>query len=70
MNRFDLAIIGSGSGNSIVNRSFSGQRIALLEKGTFGGTCLNVGCIPTKMFVYPADPGGPALPAQRPGDPW
>ena len=52
---YDLAIIGSGSGNSIVNRKFSGQRVALLEKGTFGGTCLNVGCIPTKMFVYPAD---------------
>jgi mycothione reductase len=29
--------------------------VALLEQGTFGGTCLNVGCIPTKMFVYPAD---------------
>ena len=29
--------------------------MAILERGTFGGTCLNVGCIPTKMFVYPAD---------------
>ena len=27
----------------------------MVEGGTFGGTCLNVGCIPTKMFVYPAD---------------
>ena len=52
---FDLAIIGSGSGNSILNEQFAGQRVALMEKGTFGGTCLNVGCIPTKMFVYPAD---------------
>jgi len=52
---YDLAIIGTGSGNSIVNEEFSHLRIAILEEGTFGGTCLNVGCIPTKMFVYPAD---------------
>ncbi len=52
---FDLAILGSGSGNSIVNEAFADRSVALLEKGTFGGTCLNVGCIPTKMFVYPAD---------------
>ena len=29
--------------------------MALVEHGTFGGTCLNVGCIPTKMLVHPAD---------------
>jgi mycothione reductase len=52
---YDLAIIGTGSGNSIVDARFADQRVAILEKGTFGGTCLNVGCIPTKMFVYPAD---------------
>jgi mycothione reductase len=52
---FDLAVIGTGSGNSIVDERFADRRVALLEKGTFGGTCLNVGCIPTKMFVYPAD---------------
>jgi len=52
---YDLAIIGTGSGNSIVNEDFHDKRVAVLERGTFGGTCLNVGCIPTKMFVYPAD---------------
>jgi mycothione reductase len=52
---FDLAVIGTGSGNSIVDERFDGKRVAILEKGIFGGTCLNVGCIPTKMFVYPAD---------------
>ncbi len=52
---YDLAIIGTGSGNSIVDERFADRQVALLEKGTFGGTCLNVGCIPTKMFVYPAD---------------
>ncbi len=51
----DLAVIGTGSGNTIVDAAFEDWQVAILEKGTFGGTCLNVGCIPTKMFVYPAD---------------
>ena len=55
MTHYDLAIIGTGSGNSIVDERFADRPVAILEKGTFGGTCLNVGCIPTKMFVYPAD---------------
>ncbi|MGH3368635.1 MAG: mycothione reductase, partial [Nocardioidaceae bacterium] len=55
MTHFDLAIIGSGSGNSIVDARFADRSVAILEKGVFGGTCLNVGCIPTKMFVHPAD---------------
>jgi mycothione reductase len=52
---FDLAIIGTGSGNSLVTPDFDGKRVAIIESGTFGGTCLNVGCIPTKMLVYAAD---------------
>ncbi|CAN5834621.1 mycothione reductase [soil metagenome] len=50
----DLVIIGSGSGNSIPSTELEHLDIALVEGGTFGGTCLNVGCIPTKMFVHPA----------------
>jgi mycothione reductase len=52
---FDLVVVGTGSGNSIVDERFADRRVAIVEKGVFGGTCLNVGCIPTKMFVYPAD---------------
>jgi len=52
---FDLAIIGTGSGNSLLTEQFEGKRVAIAEAGTFGGTCLNVGCIPTKMYVYAAD---------------
>ncbi|MDV8055296.1 MULTISPECIES: mycothione reductase [unclassified Rhodococcus (in: high G+C Gram-positive bacteria)] len=53
---FDVAIIGSGSGNSIADSRFEDKKIALIEENsTFGGTCLNVGCIPTKMFVYAAE---------------
>ncbi|TWP45000.1 mycothione reductase [Lentzea tibetensis] len=55
MRHFDLVIIGTGSGNSIPDERFAHLNIAIVEKGVFGGTCLNVGCIPTKMFVHTAD---------------
>ena len=55
MQEFDLIIVGSGSGNSIPSAEFDDWSIAIIEKGVFGGTCLNVGCIPSKMFVYAAD---------------
>jgi mycothione reductase len=51
----DLIVIGSGSGNSFLDARFGHLDVALVEHGTFGGTCLNVGCIPTKMLVHPAD---------------
>ena len=55
MPHHDLVIIGSGSGNSLLTPELEGLDVAIVEMGTFGGTCLNVGCIPTKMFVLPAD---------------
>jgi mycothione reductase len=55
MESYDLAIIGTGSGNSILDDRYADKRVAICEQGTFGGTCLNVGCIPTKMFVYVAE---------------
>ena len=55
METYDIAIIGTGSGNSILDERYAGKRVAICEQGTFGGTCLNVGCIPTKMFVYAAE---------------
>ena len=55
MTHYDLAVIGTGSGNTVVTKQFKDWRVAILEDNVFGGTCLNVGCIPTKMFVYPAD---------------
>src|SRR4029079_19744976 len=57
MAHHDLVIIGSGSGNSLLTPELDGLDVALVEGGTFGGTCLNVGCIPTKMLVLPADRG-------------
>ncbi len=55
MHEFDLVIVGTGSGNSIPGPEFDDWNIAIIEKGVFGGTCLNVGCIPSKMFIYTAD---------------
>lgn len=53
--RFDLVVIGSGSGNSLLDERFADLDVAIVDRGVFGGTCLNYGCIPTKMFVIPAD---------------
>ena len=55
MPHFDLAVVGTGSGNTVLGKEFLGLRVALITSGPFGGTCLNYGCIPTKMYVYPAD---------------
>jgi mycothione reductase len=64
---FDLCIIGTGSGNSIIDERFDELSVALVEMGTFGGTCLNVGCIPSKMFVYPADLAASTIQARKLG---
>ena len=52
---YDLVIIGAGSGNSIIGPEMDGWRIAMVERWAFGGTCLNRGCIPSKMLIYAAD---------------
>ena len=67
MPHHDLVIIGSGSGNSLLTPELDGLDVAIVEGGTFGGTCLNVGCIPTKMFVLPADRVRDAADARRLG---
>ncbi|NIJ13555.1 mycothione reductase [Saccharomonospora amisosensis] len=64
---YDLVIVGTGSGNSILDQRFADRKVAIVEKGVFGGTCLNVGCIPTKMFVYPADLAATPSEAKRLG---
>ncbi|MDN5807804.1 MAG: mycothione reductase [Brevibacterium sp.] len=65
MTHFDLLLIGTGSGNMFLDDRFSGLDVAIAEEWHFGGTCLNVGCIPTKMFVYPATIAEQAANAQR-----
>ena len=54
--KFDAIIIGTGqAGPFLASRlSAAGKRIAIIERGLFGGTCVNTGCIPTKAMVASA----------------
>ena len=52
---YELVIVGAGSGNILPTGAFAGWRIAVVESERFGGSCLNRGCIPSKMLVYSAD---------------
>ena len=54
MRHHDLVVIGAGSGNTVIDDSFSDLDVAIVEHGRFGGTCLNLGCIPTKMLAQTA----------------
>lgn len=52
---YDLVIVGAGSGNMLPTKEFASWRTAVVESDRFGGTCLNRGCIPSKMLVHTAD---------------
>ncbi len=56
MNRYDAIIIGTGqAGPSLAVRlADSGMRVAVIERGRFGGTCVNNGCTPTKTLIASA----------------
>lgn len=56
MNRYEAIIIGTGqAGPSLAARlAASGMRVAVIERGKFGGTCVNTGCTPTKTLVASA----------------
>ncbi len=56
MKEYDIIIIGSGSGTNLIDDALQHNKtVALVDRGPVGGTCLNVGCIPTKLIVFPAD---------------
>ena len=56
MDKFDLIVIGSGAGTHVASQAANeGLKVALVDQGPTGGTCLNNGCIPSKMLIYPAD---------------
>ena len=56
MKKFDVITIGSGGGAKISSPAASmGLKVAVIEKDRLGGTCLNRGCIPSKMLIHPAD---------------
>jgi mycothione reductase len=55
--KFDLIVIGSGSGLDVANAAATqhGLKVAIIEKDKMGGTCLNRGCIPSKLLIHSAD---------------
>ncbi len=56
MEKFDLIVIGSGAGMNVASNAVNaGMNVAVLEHGPMGGTCLNNGCIPSKILLHPAD---------------
>ena len=58
MNQYDAVIIGFGKGGKTMAGALgaAGKKVALIERSSmmYGGTCINVGCIPTKSLVYRA----------------
>src|SRR3990167_5691011 len=54
---FDIAVIGSGPGGYVaaIKAAGLGKRVCLIERKEIGGTCLNVGCIPTKTLLAGSD---------------
>jgi len=56
MKKYDVIVIGSGCGMNIVQETLAhGLSVALVDKGPLGGTCANLGCIPSKMLIFTAD---------------
>ena len=56
MKEYELIVIGSGAGMNIVSKARNaGLKVALVENWVLGGTCLNRGCIPSKILTYPAE---------------
>ncbi len=55
--RYDLAIVGSGGGAfaAAIAGTERGARVVMIERGTLGGTCVNVGCVPSKTQLRAGD---------------
>jgi len=57
MKKYDLVILGAGSAGfaAAIKASELGKKFAILENGTIGGTCVNVGCVPSKHLLHVGD---------------
>src|SRR6266567_3131806 len=56
-NQYDVAVIGAGPGGYVaaIRAAQLGAKVAIVEKQYLGGTCLNVGCIPSKAMLHIAE---------------
>jgi len=57
MKTYDVIVIGAGdAGAGVTFKALARElKVALIEKGNVGGTCINVGCVPSKTLLYPAN---------------
>lgn len=56
MIEYDAIVIGSGAGMNVAAKaSENGMKVAVIDRDPIGGTCLNRGCIPSKVMIHPAD---------------
>ena len=56
MREYDVIVIGAGTGLGIAFKAQASKlKVALIDKGNVGGTCVNVGCVPSKILIYHAD---------------
>ena len=57
MSKYDVIVLGSGPGGYVtaIRASQLGMKVAIVEKESLGGVCLNWGCIPTKALIKSAD---------------
>src|SRR5262249_6762564 len=55
--RYDLAVIGAGSSgfSAAITAAEQGAQVALIGHGTIGGTCVNIGCVPSKTLIRAAE---------------
>ncbi len=65
---YGLIVVGTGAGMNVVDVALQrGLRVAIVEEGPLGGTCLNRGCIPSKVLVHAADSIREAEAAEKAG---
>ncbi len=57
---YDLLIVGSGGAafSAAIKASENGAKVAMVERGTVGGTCVNIGCVPSKTMLRAGDING------------
>jgi pyruvate/2-oxoglutarate dehydrogenase complex dihydrolipoamide dehydrogenase (E3) component len=60
MRRYDAIVIGAGQAGPFLaaRMAAAGRKVALIERKLLGGTCVNAGCMPTKVLVACARTGG------------